>query len=224
MRFSEYADREMLAMDVANVLGSELRAALDQKDRVTFAVPGGTTPGPVFDALCGVHIDWDRVDVLLTDERWVPESNMQSNAALVRKRLLTDQAAAARFTSYYSGTETIEQVAARLSEEMSGAMPLDIVLLGMGADMHTASLFPNAEGLVEALASDAPIFAPITVPGQDIRRFTLTAPTLRSALSTHVLITGADKRDALERAVGLPINQAPIAAVLADATIHWSPS
>ena len=73
--FKTYPDREMLAMDLANQIAGELRAALSHQDRAALAVPGGTSPGPVFDVLCAADLDWDRVDVLLTDERWVPESS-----------------------------------------------------------------------------------------------------------------------------------------------------
>ena len=222
MKLMEYADREMLAMDVANMLASELRAALQQRDTVTFAVPGGTTPGPVFDSLCGVKLEWDRVHVILTDERWVPESNDQSNAALIRGRLFKDQAAAPRFTPYFSAESTIDAVAANLSEKLSDGLPIDVLLLGMGADMHTASLFPGADGLAAALAPDAPMFVALTLPGQPIRRFTLSAPVLQGAMSTHVLITGAQKRQALDQAADLPVDQAPIRTVLSEGTFHWS--
>ncbi len=222
MKLIEYPDREMLAMDVAQMLASELRAALHQRETVTFAVPGGTTPGPVFDSLCGVNLDWDRVHVILTDERWVPESNTQSNAALIRARLLKDHAAVARFTPYFSEDDTIEKVASDLSDALSGALPIDVLLLGMGEDMHTASLFPGAEGMGVAMAHDAPLFAPVTLPGDPVRRFTLTAPALQGAMSTHVLITGAQKREAALRAAELPADQAPVKTVLAEATVHWS--
>ncbi len=222
MKMIEYADREMLAMDVAQMLASELRAALRQRETVTFAVPGGTTPGPVFDSLCGVNLDWDRVHVILTDERWVPEINAQSNAALIRARLLKDNAAVARFTPYFSESDTIEKVASDLSGTLSGALPIDVLLLGMGDDMHTASLFPGAEGMVVAMAQDAPMFAPIWLPGDPVRRFTLSAPALQGAMSIHVLITGAQKREAALRAAELPADQAPVKTVLAEATVHWS--
>lgn len=222
MKLIEYADREMLAMDVAQMLASELRAALQQRETVTLAVPGGTTPGPVFDSLCGVSLDWGRVHVILTDERWVPEENARSNAALIRARLLKDKAAAARFTPYFSESCTIEEVAVDLSATLSGALPIDVLLLGMGEDMHTASLFPGADGLGAAMARDASMVAPVTLPGDPVRRLTLTAPALQGAMSIHVLITGAQKRDAVARAAELPADQAPVKTVLAQATVHWS--
>ena len=96
MKLLEYADEEMLTIDLANTLAGELRAALVHEDRVLFVVPGGTTPGPIFDALCDSNLDWSRVDVMLSDERWVPEVHVRSNTRLIRERLLVGRAAAAR--------------------------------------------------------------------------------------------------------------------------------
>ena len=72
MKLREYPDRDMMMIDLADQLAGEINAALMTHDRVSFAVPGGTTPGPVFDTLSAVDLDWARVHVLLTDERWVP--------------------------------------------------------------------------------------------------------------------------------------------------------
>lgn len=222
MNLIEYTNCDEMMAQVAETLTGALEKALSERAVVSFAVPGGTTPGPLFDALARTDLEWSRVHVLLTDERWVPETDAQSNAALVRARLLTKAAANARFTPYYRAENTPVQAAQALSTELSALLPLDVLLLGMGADMHTASLFPKAEGLTEALVDTAPMFLPVAVAGQKIKRFTLTAPVLRNAQQTHLLIVGADKRAALLRASGLPEAQAPVQTVLKNATIHWS--
>lgn len=222
MKMIEYANRDALMGDVAIALAADLRAALAQKDIVSFAVPGGTTPGPVFDALSATDLEWSRVHVLLSDERWVPESNPQSNAALVRKRLLTGHAAQAHFTPYFTAETDSDSAARNLSDQLSSLAPIDVLLLGMGADMHTASLFPGSDGLVDALADDAQMLLPISIAGQDVQRFTLTAPFLRSAKATHLLITGEDKRQAIGLAQTLPPAEAPVQTVLPNATVHWS--
>jgi 6-phosphogluconolactonase len=222
MNMIEYPSRDALMADVAIALAADLRAALEQKDIVSFAVPGGTTPGPVFDALSAIDLDWSRVHILLSDERWVPESNPQSNAALIRKRLLTGLAATAQFTPYFRADTDSTSAASALSVELSGLAPIDVLLLGMGADMHTASLFPGSDGLEAALAEDAQMLLPISIEGQDVQRFTLTAPFLRSAKATHVLITGEDKRQAITQAQNLSPAEAPIQTVLSNATVHWS--
>lgn len=220
--FCDYVDREMLAIDLANQLAGELRAALSHDERVLLAVPGGTSPGPVFDDLCAADLDWARVDVVLTDERWVPEDHDRSNTRLVRERLLVDRAAAARLLPLYSDTASPEQALETLAATIAAQMPIAVLLLGMGADLHTASLFPGADRLDEALSRTAPVLLPMRAPGAEEPRITLSAPVLNGALRKHVLIYGAEKRAALEGARGMAPEQAPINAVISEARVHWA--
>ncbi|MFU8776900.1 MAG: 6-phosphogluconolactonase [Roseovarius sp.] len=223
MTLLEYADDEMLAMGLVDILSTDLRKALRNRDRVLFVVPGGTTPGPIFDGLCALDLEWDRVDILLSDERWRPEVHLRSNTRLLRERLLRDRAAAARYLPLYAKSPEPEDVLAELEINIAPALPIDVCLLGMGADMHTASLFPGADRLTDALAEDAPILVPMRAPGLDEPRVTLSARVLAGALCTHVVITGAQKRAAIDRARHMRPLEAPIAAVLAGATVHWCP-
>ncbi len=222
MNLIDYPDREMMAIDLANKLAGELNAALHQGARALLAVPGGTTPGPIFDDLCAADLAWDRVDVMLTDERWVPEDHARSNTRLIRERLLTDRAAAARYLPLYTPAHAPEEVLAELESVIAPQLPIAVLLLGMGADMHTASLFPGADRLKDGLAPDAPILLPMRAPGAPEPRITLSARVLDGALSKHVVITGTDKRAALEEALSLDPSEAPIAAVLDGATVHWA--
>ncbi len=213
----EYADAEMLALDLATIIADELAGVLRIEDRATLVVPGGTTPAPLFDALSGADIDWARVDVMLSDERWVPEADARSNAGLVRARLLTGRAAAATFLPFYTGAPDPDDTLAEVEAMLIPHLPASVVLLGMGADTHTASLFPGGAGLDPA----APLL--VVIDTQDMLRVTLSARVLRAALAVHVMITGAEKRLALDRATGLPPEQAPIRAVLDVAQVHWAP-
>ncbi|MBD3663314.1 6-phosphogluconolactonase [Sulfitobacter aestuariivivens] len=222
MNLIEYADREMLALNVANVLASEIKKCLLAHDFASFAVPGGTTPGPIFDMLSGIDLDWSRVHVMLTDERWVPEDHPMSNTALVKDRLLTGPAAAATFVPFYQDGADAADGSAQVAATLGPNIPISLLMLGMGADMHTASLFPGAEGLAAAMAQDAPLLCPISAPQQEIARVTLPAHVLDGAMSKHLVIFGDDKRAALERAQGLPAFEAPIAAVLGGADVHWA--
>jgi 6-phosphogluconolactonase len=223
MSLSEYADTEMLALGLANVLAGELRSALGHKDRVLFVVPGGTTPGPVFDALCDSDLDWERVDILLSDERWRPEVHIRSNTRLLRERLLTGRAAAARYLPLYARAERPEDVIDELEVNIQPALPIDVCLLGMGTDMHTAGLIPGADGLEAALDDDAPILCPIRAPGDEEARVTLSARVLAGAINMHVVITGARKRRAVERARQMKPTDAPVSCLLDAATVHWAP-
>jgi 6-phosphogluconolactonase len=222
MNLIEYADREMMMMSLANKIAGELGAVLRQKGSASLSVPGGTTPGPVFDMLSAANLDWANVAVFLNDERWVGEDNPRSNTRLLRQRLLQNKAAAAQLIPLYAATNTPEEAIEALSAGITPHLPISVLLLGMGADMHTASLFPGADRLAEALADDAPNLLPMRADGAGEPRITLTAPVLRDALHIHILITGADKRAALEKAANLPETEAPVRAVLAHATIHWA--
>ncbi|TCO70373.1 6-phosphogluconolactonase [Rhodovulum euryhalinum] len=219
MKLITYPDVEMMIIDLANVLAGELNNVLFHADRVTLALPGGTTPGPLYDDLCATPLPWDRVRVLPTDERLVAPDHPRSNEGMIRSRLLTGAAAAAQVVGLCPGADGIEGV----SNRIGAALPIDILVLGMGADMHIASLFPGAPELEAALGPDAPPVMQVTAPGQPEPRITLTAPVLRGAMSTHILITGADKRAALDRAVELDDPRlAPVCAVLKTATVHWA--
>ncbi|GHE94743.1 6-phosphogluconolactonase [Aliiroseovarius zhejiangensis] len=223
MKLVEYADRDMMMLDLADKIASELAMALDHGDRAALAVPGGSSPGPVFDALSGVDLDWERVDVMLTDERWVAEDHPRSNTALLKSRLLVDKAAAARLIPLYGGSAAPEDCLNTLTKDVEDALPLAVVLLGMGEDMHTASLFPGAYRLSDALSAKAPVLLPMRAPGADEPRITLTAPVLNGAMSKHLLIMGEGKRAALAAALdAADALDAPVKAVLADMTVHWA--
>lgn len=222
MTLNEYPDREMLAINLANVLAGKLTATLMHEDRATLVVPGGTTPGPIFDALCDADLDWSRVDVMLSDERWVPQDDPRSNAGLVRARLLTGRAVAATFHPFFAGGEDPEDTLSKVEAQIEPLLPISVALLGMGADMHTASLFPRGDNLRLALDPGAPILVSMRAAGLDCTRVSLSARVLRDAMTLHLVITGEDKRAALERALTLPPEEAPVAAILNEAEVHWA--
>ena len=221
MNIINYADREMLAIGLADTLASELKNCLLIHPWASFVVPGGTTPGPIFDMLCAADLDWSRVHVMLSDERWVPEDHDRSNAKLLKEHLFVNRAAAAQFVPFHQPGETPHSAAPGLSERLAEEMPISLLLLGMGADMHTASLFPGAEGLAGMLADAAPLVVPVSVEGQE-PRISFSGPALGGAMAKHLVIYGDEKRAALERAQSLDVTEAPIKAVLDGLTVHWA--
>ncbi|MGB7317423.1 MAG: 6-phosphogluconolactonase [Planktotalea sp.] len=223
MNFIEYPDSDMMMIDLANRIAGDLNAALHHDERACLAVPGGTTPGPLFDDLCAADLPWERVDVMLTDERWVPTDSDRSNTKLIRERLLVNRAAKARHLPLYAPAETPEEVLPELEAMIAPELPIAVLLLGMGTDMHTASIFPGADKLTEALASNAPILVPMRAPGAQEPRITLSARVLDGALRKHIVIIGAEKREAFEKAKSLKPVDAPIKAVLSGADVHWAP-
>lgn len=221
MELITYPDAEMMMMELAHRLAGELRQALAGGDRASFAVPGGTTPGPVFDSLSNTDLDWERVDVMLTDERWVPETSERSNTRLLRKRLLQGRAARANLVPLHMDTATPEEALDELCAGVSACLPLSICLLGMGADLHVASIFPGADRLDDALNGSA-VLVPMRAPGAPEPRVTLSAKVLLGAVQRHLVITGRAKRDALEKARTMRAHEAPVAAILKETTVHWA--
>ncbi len=214
-----------MAAEVAGRVAGDLRTALSDHGSASLAVPGGNTPGPVFDLLSEVELDWRRITVLPTDERWVPETSEFSNSRLIRQRLLVGRAAGAVFVPVYSESGHIKDQIEFLDGEARNYLPLSVLVLGMGTDMHTASLFPGSEGLEPAMAKVAPVYLPIRQQGAGsvAQRISLTRHVLSGAIKKHLLIVGREKLDALERAKEAPEPmQAPVKAILPDATVHWA--
>ncbi|SFM76464.1 6-phosphogluconolactonase [Marinobacter pelagius] len=219
---------EEVAVALADSVSRFLAQRLAEAPRASLVVSGGSTPLPLFRALSEKPMDWSRVDVLLADERWVPEGDPASNTTLVKEHLLQNQAAGARFLSLKQPGETPEEGLEAVKRELRElALPIDVLILGMGNDGHTASLFPDAPELPRAMdASNPEIVAAMTPPSQAQRRITLTYPVLAEARFTALHLKGADKLETLERAVSKPdeVMVMPIRGFLKPGLqIFWSP-
>ncbi len=222
----DYPDRDTLMRGLAELVADQLRGALGSKGRATLAVPGGTTPGPFLAALSEADLDWPNVTVMLTDERMVPEFSERSNTRLLRETLFQNAAASAKLLHFHAAADGIGLVLNAVRDRLAEALPLDVTVLGMGADMHTASLFPGAPELAEALSETAPDVIAVHPPDQPEARVTLSAPVLRGSGVIHILLTGPEKLVALERALGPgPVEEAPVRAVLdapCPVTVHYA--
>lgn len=218
MTLIEYPDRAELMRNLGEQIVKNLAAALDTHGKASIAVPGGSTPGPVFDVLCNSDLDWAKITVLPGDDRWVDENSPHSNAAQIRNRLLVGNAATAEFLPLYSGGNGPEAIP-DLLQHVQGHLPLTVALLGMGSDMHTASIFPGEE------IDPAAILHYVEMPGLEpfVPRMTLTARVFNDAIAKHIVITGTSKKDALmaAREMNDPL-KAPIVSVLSGATVHWA--
>lgn len=184
---------------LAQAIADELRAAIATRGQATLAVSGGKSPIALFERLREQVLDWSRVTLLLVDERCVPHDHADSNTALVRKHLLQGAAAAASFATLFdtvpadlNDTALLDLVASANQRLSHIPFPLDVVVLGMGEDGHTASLFPAAPGLDHALTSAGPMAGvrPTTAPHA---RLTLTLPVLLAARHLHLWIAGEAK-------------------------------
>jgi len=220
--FLEYNHREDLVSKVAEILAADLISSVKGGGNAIFSVPGGSTPGPIFDKLCEFDLDWKRISIILNDERWVPETSERSNTKLLRERLLIKKASLATYISMYSDVLTPEVGIPKLQERIERNLPISVLLFGMGADMHTASLFPGGDNLEKALSSNAPTLLPMRAEGALEARITLTAQVLNRSRIKHLVIFGKEKRTALEKAIDLPNRLAPISAILPGASVHWA--
>lgn len=193
------SDPEDLARQTAELMASTIDLALAERDRAQIALAGGGTPRASYGRLGMEHLPWERVDVLLGDERWVSPDDPASNALLLKDSLLADgpgkQACFHPVPTHMPTPEAgAEAYEALLLQLCGGAPPvLDLVLLGLGDDGHTASLFPGTQA---PLVADRWV---TTGEGKGLPRITLTAPALSAARTVIFLVSGSGKRLALER-------------------------
>ena len=216
----EFADGAALAEAFADWSAQILRAAIAARGMALLVVSGGSTPKLYFAALSRRELDWSRVAVTLADERRVSDDSPRSNAKLVRETLLQNHAAIAQFCPLADSRVAPEQeVAAAAARVAHLPSPADLVVLGMGDDGHTASWFPHAPGLTEAIdpASRALVVAMEAPDGLE-PRLTLTGRALLRARALALQIEGPNKAAVYARALGEgPVEDMPIRAVLRGA-------
>ncbi len=219
-------DSRHLAEALAEAVAGDLRNALQARGHACLALSGGSTPTRFMQELAQKELDWPKVTVTLVDERWVPSDHPRANAGLVRTHLLHGPAAQATFVPLYVRTPTpeggIDRVRARID---ALPLPLDVVVLGMGEDGHTASFFPGGDHLDEALDTHGRTrVLPMRAPGAGEPRITLSLPVLAGARARYLLIEGEAKRRVLIEAIqgaNLPIGALLEAAPGVEA--YWAP-
>ena len=228
--FKEFKDSSTLVAGLAAQVAELLRAGIKERGRASLVVSGGSTPVVFFAALSELELDWEQVVITLADERWVDPAEADSNEHLVRIHLLQNRAAAARFVGLRTGAVTAMQGERECADRLALLpRPFDVLILGMGNDGHTASLFPQAARLGEALALESgKLCLAITPPAAPHERMTLTLPALLQSRQIILHIAGADKRAVYERAMADgPVAQMPIRAVLGQTaspvTVFWCP-
>lgn len=229
-RLHSYESLTQWTWGAAVAISSVLARDLQSKPRARLLLSGGSTPAPVYEALSKAPLDWDRVDVALVDERWLLPDDPDANSRLIRESLLKNNAASARFENITRPGRSIEE-AVNAANLHAQAAP-GVVVLGMGEDGHTASLFPRMQNLDAALNSRAAyVQADATGcpgAGRFLRRITLTPAGLAPAHTRLLLIRGESKRKLLERVLDGddPYEYPARIAFLtpgAPLHIHWCP-
>jgi 6-phosphogluconolactonase len=215
------ADGAAWADACAARLTQALASAVAETGQAVFAGAGGSTPSPIYRLLAAANLDWSKVAVTLVDERYVPESSPDSNAALMKRTLLTGPAAAARFIPLYTPEVTVDRAAIIAAHALAAeGGRLDAVLLGMGEDGHICSMFPDSPTLKTLLTPTLPPTVLGVPHGRDgaapsLERLSINLPYLMQSRRVVLALTGKQKRAVFEReAAGDPRTQ-PIAALIA---------
>lgn len=230
-----HADKASLVASFADHIAGLIRDAVATYGRASLVLSGGTTPADLFARLDTYDLPWDKVYLTLSDERWVDLDDPASNEAMVRRTLSNAVARGATVVGLKSVGATPSDGLARTSSRLATMpRPYDLVLLGMGEDSHTASFFPGAAGLAEALSGSLGLAvaavtpAAITAGGSVPARITLTLPELLRARAVALLITGDKKKSVLDAALlPGPVEAAPVRSVLhqtqVPVSIWWAP-
>jgi len=222
-----FPDTAALDRQLAETVAALLGAAIKHDGAAVLAVSGGKTPVGFFTQLSEQRIPWQKVSVTLVDERWVKISDDDNNEGLVRRYLLVGAAASARFVGLKNAAPTAALGRVECERTLRALGAPEVVVLGMGDDGHTASLFPDAVGLTAALDPEGEgLCAAITPSQARYERMTMTIAGLLRANHIMIHITGADKKALLERAQGANPMELPIAAVLnqdrVPVSVYWS--
>lgn len=228
--FHSFSDRDKLSTDLAAAVASLLSDGIARQGRASLAVSGGSTPVQLFEYLSVIDIAWQHVDIFLVDERWVEPTDADSNERLVKAHLLQNMASGANFVGMKNAAETAGEGEAECEQQLQRiCQPFDVLILGMGGDGHTASLFPGAQKLAAATDMDSGrtcmALAPLTAPHQ---RMSLTLPVILQSRQILLHIVGQEKKDVLERALAEgPIEEMPIRFILRRKVpslgIYWAP-
>ena len=225
-----FADATALAGVLAEQIKVDLQEAIAQRGSASLVVSGGRTPLPLFAQLRSQVLDWKNVWITLADERWVDVSSDTSNEHLVRQHLLVDRAASAHFVGLKNPADTPEAGAEWATRALSRIpQPYDVIVLGMGEDGHTASLFPGSLALARALdPGAAPGCVAIHALTAPHARMTLNLAALLSARRILLHLEGEAKWRVYQRArTAASVVEMPVRAILQQkevpVDVFWCP-
>jgi len=210
---TQYELVEMLSKSIA----MKLKKAIYEKGKASLIVSGGSTPKPLFKRLSEMSLDWEKVNVGLCDERWIPSSHEESNEYLVKTHLLQGNAKKATFVGMYIEDTYMKDAEVLCGEKIKERlMPFDVLVLGMGSDAHTASLFPDNVKLNEAMDLDnKSVCIAIEPKTANYMRMSLTRQAILSAENIYLHFEGKEKLAVYREAVsGFDMYKMPIRSVI----------
>ena len=222
-----YADRGDLAGDLAWMIANQLLSAIEETGAGRIAVSGGSTPKLLFSMLGAIDLPWEAITISLVDDRCVAADHEHSNVALVNEFLRIDDASQARLEALFDSAVGAATSAIAATERL---MPADVLILGMGSDAHTASLFPGSPELSDGLYSETPaIISAQPTMAPLVPRLTLNKAAIDAAGMRILHIEGAGKREVFEQAKQPDADplMMPITAFLndphTDIEVYWAP-
>jgi 6-phosphogluconolactonase len=186
---------------LAEAVAIRLAAVIEARGGALLAVPGGTTPARFLKALGGHDLAWDKVTLLPTDERFVSPGDAASNERMIRASFAPLAQDTARFLSFHDHGDDLETAASAISASLADLPPIDILVSGMGADGHIASLFPDDD---HALGANPAHHAVAARPPGLPERISLSPSRLRAADWAALLVAGPEKLQTLASAQALP--------------------
>jgi len=197
---NKFENNEELTNSLCERVASVLNEAITERGKATLVVSGGRTPKPLFEKLSQTPLPWSKVTILLADERWVLPDSDDSNDKLIKTVLLKNKAAQARYLGLFTAHQSAKNAVLSQSQRIGALPTFDVVILGMGADGHTASLFPCCDELEVGMTSKEAVVAtqPKSAPYE---RLSLTRQRLLDSRHVFFHITGDDKWTVLDKAM-----------------------
>ncbi|PAJ75652.1 6-phosphogluconolactonase [Pseudoalteromonas sp. NBT06-2] len=228
-----FNSKDELTAALAQDIELRLIEGIKNDNRAVICVSGGSSPKPAYQYLSTLPLAWDKVDVVMVDERWVEPSHEKSNETFIKQTLLQNQAKKANFLPMKNDYDTaLEGLAECEQSFQSLKQPFDITILGMGPDGHTASLFPHAQGLDNALFTSDLVCAieaiKSEVTGDITQRLSLSLHGIKQSKVVKLLISGEEKLAVYKQAkLGGKVEDMPLRAILnqtdVEVQVYWAP-
>lgn len=215
MQLQQFADSQALNSAFAAEIAFKLQQAIAERGHAVLVVSGGKTPLPLFQQLASTPLAWDKVTITLADDRFLPDSAADSNERLVKSALLQKEASRATFVSLYAAADSAEAAVPALQQRIAALGTFDVLILGMGEDGHTASLFPCCAELTAGLSPTAPDLLATNPASAPYQRITFSLRRLLQARSIYLHLVGPKKLQVLQQAAaGTDVSAMPIRAFI----------